>query len=203
MASTEIKSLIADVEDLVARIADLKDADVARVRTKVLGVRSKRPRKASPKVPIVCVARRSVLRLRRMTMSTTARGRQWELPRWWARWSAFWQLVVPKVASMRLLWSLPKAAPAILRHLVAYAELAGQDLEQTHRDIGAKLLASAVVGLCVFFVIFSGCLAVVALTWDTPYRVSAILRGWEVCFWWSPSVPPSTGPRWSVRSRNF
>jgi ElaB/YqjD/DUF883 family membrane-anchored ribosome-binding protein len=35
-ASTEIKSLIADVEDLVARIADLKDADVARVRTKVL-----------------------------------------------------------------------------------------------------------------------------------------------------------------------
>lgn len=35
-ASTEIKSLIADVEDLVARIADLKDADVARVRNKVL-----------------------------------------------------------------------------------------------------------------------------------------------------------------------
>jgi ElaB/YqjD/DUF883 family membrane-anchored ribosome-binding protein len=35
-ASTEIKCLIADVEDLVARIADLKDADVARVRSKVL-----------------------------------------------------------------------------------------------------------------------------------------------------------------------
>jgi len=35
-ASAEIKSLIADVEDLVARIADLKDADVARVRNKVL-----------------------------------------------------------------------------------------------------------------------------------------------------------------------
>jgi len=35
-ASDEIKSLIADVEDLVARIADLKDADVARVRSKVL-----------------------------------------------------------------------------------------------------------------------------------------------------------------------
>jgi ElaB/YqjD/DUF883 family membrane-anchored ribosome-binding protein len=28
--------LIADVEDLVSRIADLKDADVARIRTKVL-----------------------------------------------------------------------------------------------------------------------------------------------------------------------
>jgi len=35
-ASTEIKGLIADVEDLLARIADLKDADVTRVRNKVL-----------------------------------------------------------------------------------------------------------------------------------------------------------------------
>jgi ElaB/YqjD/DUF883 family membrane-anchored ribosome-binding protein len=34
-ASSEIKSLIADVEDLMARIADLKDADVERVRNKV------------------------------------------------------------------------------------------------------------------------------------------------------------------------
>lgn len=34
-ASSEIKSLIADVEDLMARIADLKDADVIRVRGKV------------------------------------------------------------------------------------------------------------------------------------------------------------------------
>lgn len=34
-ASGEIKNLIADVEDLMARIADLKDADVARVRGKV------------------------------------------------------------------------------------------------------------------------------------------------------------------------
>ena len=36
VAAAEIKSLIADVEDLVARIADLKDSDVARVRTRVL-----------------------------------------------------------------------------------------------------------------------------------------------------------------------
>ena len=34
-ASSEIKSLIADVEELMARIADLKDADVVRVRGKV------------------------------------------------------------------------------------------------------------------------------------------------------------------------
>ena len=36
VASAEIRNLIADVEDLVARIADLKDADVARVRNRVL-----------------------------------------------------------------------------------------------------------------------------------------------------------------------
>jgi ElaB/YqjD/DUF883 family membrane-anchored ribosome-binding protein len=35
VASGEIKSLIADVEDLMARIADVKDADVMRVRNKV------------------------------------------------------------------------------------------------------------------------------------------------------------------------
>jgi len=35
VASGEIKSLIADVEDLMARIGDLKDADVVRVRGKV------------------------------------------------------------------------------------------------------------------------------------------------------------------------
>ena len=34
-ATAEIKNLIADVEDLMARIADLKDADVMRVRNKV------------------------------------------------------------------------------------------------------------------------------------------------------------------------
>jgi ElaB/YqjD/DUF883 family membrane-anchored ribosome-binding protein len=34
-ASSEIKSLIADVEDLIAKIADLNDADVAKVRNKV------------------------------------------------------------------------------------------------------------------------------------------------------------------------
>jgi ElaB/YqjD/DUF883 family membrane-anchored ribosome-binding protein len=34
-ASSEIKNLIADVEELMARIVDLKDADVVRVRGKV------------------------------------------------------------------------------------------------------------------------------------------------------------------------
>jgi uncharacterized membrane protein YqjE len=76
---------------------------------------------------------------------------------------------------MRLLWSLPKAAPALLRHFMGYAELAGQDLEQLQRDFGARLLAGAIVGVSAFFVILSACLVVVALTWDTPHRLSAIV----------------------------
>jgi uncharacterized membrane protein YqjE len=75
---------------------------------------------------------------------------------------------------MRLLWSLPKAAPALLRHLMGYAELFGQDIEQMHRDFGARLVAFAVLALAAFFVIFSGCLLIVAMTWDGPHRVSAI-----------------------------
>jgi uncharacterized membrane protein YqjE len=76
---------------------------------------------------------------------------------------------------LRLLWSLPKAAPALLRHVLAYLELAGQDLEQMQRDFGARLLAAVVVAICVFFVVLSGCMLVVALTWDTPHRVAAIV----------------------------
>lgn len=75
---------------------------------------------------------------------------------------------------MRLLWSLPKAAPALLRHLAAYVDLASLDLARSRREIAAELLASAVAGICVIFAVLMGCLAVVAYTWDTPNRMSAI-----------------------------
>jgi uncharacterized membrane protein YqjE len=74
-----------------------------------------------------------------------------------------------------MLWSLPKAAPALLRHLAAYVDLASLDLQRSRREIAAELLASAIVALCALFVVFMACLAVVAYTWDTPYRVSAII----------------------------
>jgi ElaB/YqjD/DUF883 family membrane-anchored ribosome-binding protein len=35
LASGEIRDLIADIEDLIAQIANIKDADVVRLRTKV------------------------------------------------------------------------------------------------------------------------------------------------------------------------
>lgn len=75
---------------------------------------------------------------------------------------------------MRLLWLLPRAAPALLRHFVAYADLASLDLARTCREITAEFLASAILAVCSLFAVLMGCLAVVALTWDTPYRVTAI-----------------------------
>jgi ElaB/YqjD/DUF883 family membrane-anchored ribosome-binding protein len=36
VAADEIRNLIADVEDLIARLADMNDADVATMRSKVL-----------------------------------------------------------------------------------------------------------------------------------------------------------------------
>jgi uncharacterized membrane protein YqjE len=76
---------------------------------------------------------------------------------------------------VRLLWLLPKAAPVLLRHLVAYVDLAGLELARAHREIARQALASAIVVICGIFALGLGCLAVVACTWDTPHRVSAIV----------------------------
>jgi uncharacterized membrane protein YqjE len=75
---------------------------------------------------------------------------------------------------VRLLWLLPKAAPVLLRHFVAYAELAGLDLAKTQRDVASQLVATALIIMGTFFAVFMGCLLVVAYTWDTPHRVAAI-----------------------------
>jgi uncharacterized membrane protein YqjE len=75
---------------------------------------------------------------------------------------------------VRLLWSLPKAAPAVLRHLAAYAELAAYDLQRTQREIVANIAISVVALVSVFFAVLLGCATVVAITWDTPQRVPAI-----------------------------
>jgi len=76
---------------------------------------------------------------------------------------------------MRVLWKLPKAAPALMRHIAEYIELAAYDLAQSRRDFAANLLASVIAGVAVFFTLLLACAAVVAATWDTPHRVTAIV----------------------------
>jgi uncharacterized membrane protein YqjE len=75
---------------------------------------------------------------------------------------------------VRALWSLPKAAPALMRHIGAYIDLAALDLASAQRAIMAQAVALAIVAICVLFAVFMACLGVVAYTWDTPYRVAAI-----------------------------
>jgi uncharacterized membrane protein YqjE len=75
---------------------------------------------------------------------------------------------------VRALWSLPKAAPALLRHLVAYAELAALDFARAQREVGSIFIAVAVAAVCGAFCVFLGCLALIAYYWDTPYRVAVI-----------------------------
>ena len=75
---------------------------------------------------------------------------------------------------MRLLWSLPKAAPALLRHIAAYVDLASLDLTRASREFAAEFVASVIIVICGLFTLLFGCLVVVACTWDTHYRVAAI-----------------------------
>ena len=75
---------------------------------------------------------------------------------------------------MRGLWSLPKAAPALMRHIGAYIELVGLDLARTHREITAQVVASAILAICILFAVFLTCIGVIAYFWDTPYRLAAI-----------------------------
>ena len=76
---------------------------------------------------------------------------------------------------MRALWSLPKAAPALLRHIAAYVELVGLDLARAQKEIARSLVISVVAGLCVLLALLFGCFALIAYYWDSPYRVTAIL----------------------------
>lgn len=75
---------------------------------------------------------------------------------------------------MRVLWSLPKAAPALMRHVAAYAELLACDLEQAKQDAVAGIVASVIIGVAFFFAVLMGCAAIIAVTWDTPHRLAAI-----------------------------
>lgn len=75
---------------------------------------------------------------------------------------------------MELLRALPQAAPILLRHLAAYAELLGQDLARAQRDFSARLIAAVLIGVSFAFALGMACLAILARTWDTPDRLASI-----------------------------
>jgi hypothetical protein len=77
---------------------------------------------------------------------------------------------------MELLSALPEAAPILLRHAAAYAELVEEDLARAQRDISKRIVVGVVVAVSAVFVLGMLCLEVIARTWDTPHRFDAI--GW-------------------------
>lgn len=70
---------------------------------------------------------------------------------------------------------LPEAAPIVLRHLSAYAELVGEDLARAQQEMAVRLMALLCIGGSLVFALAMACLAIVAQTWGTPNRVAAIL----------------------------
>lgn len=69
---------------------------------------------------------------------------------------------------------LPRAAPVLLRHLGAYAELAAQDLASSRASWRSRLSAIVLLLLGLAGSAAMACVAIVAANWDTPHRMTAI-----------------------------
>lgn len=73
------------------------------------------------------------------------------------------------------LLSLQRAAPVLLRHLSAYAELAEQDLAVSRVEVAARVRAGVCLVISAIFALMMICACVIAATWDTPYRLTAVI----------------------------
>ena len=60
--------------------------------------------------------------------------------------------------------------PAVLRHLEAYTEVAGEDAREAANAIARRLLALLLAGAAAFVAILMGCAWLLALAWDGPWR---------------------------------
>ncbi len=60
--------------------------------------------------------------------------------------------------------------PAVLRHLEAYAEVAGEDAREAATLLARKLAAILVAAAATFVALVMVCVWLVALAWDGPWR---------------------------------
>ncbi len=60
--------------------------------------------------------------------------------------------------------------PAVLRHLEAYAEVAGEDVREAATLLARKLAAILAAAATAFVALLMLCLWLVALAWDGPWR---------------------------------
>ena len=60
--------------------------------------------------------------------------------------------------------------PAILRHLQAYADVAGEDARDAAAVIARRLLALLIAAAAGFIALLMFCAWILVLAWDTPWR---------------------------------
>jgi uncharacterized membrane protein YqjE len=65
---------------------------------------------------------------------------------------------------------LGRLVPVILRHLDAYAEIAGEDVREAAAQVAQRLLALLLAGACALVASLMLCTLILLLAWDTPWR---------------------------------
>lgn len=63
-----------------------------------------------------------------------------------------------------------RLVPIILRHLDAYAEIAGEDVREAAAHVARRLMALLIAGACAFVALLMACAWILILAWDTPWR---------------------------------
>lgn len=71
---------------------------------------------------------------------------------------------------MSLRSMIASRASALLRHLEAWAEVAGEDVRDAVSHVSRRLIAILVAAACAFVSFLMGCAFLVILAWDTPWR---------------------------------
>jgi len=69
-----------------------------------------------------------------------------------------------------LSWSLSRLIPAALRHLDAYAEIAGEDARDAVSVLMSRTLAALLAAAAAMISALMVCAWILALTWDGPWR---------------------------------
>ena len=75
---------------------------------------------------------------------------------------------------MRLVTALPRIAPLVARHALGYADLAAEELAMAGVLLRQRVLATVTCAVAASLAVLMFCGLVIALSWDTPQRVTVI-----------------------------
>jgi membrane protein implicated in regulation of membrane protease activity len=92
---------------------------------------------------------------------------------------------------------LTRLVPTLMRHLEAYAEVAGEDARHAASIVGRRLLALLVAAAAAFVSLLMLCAWMLALAWDGPWR-SWVAAGLALAF-----AAVAAALAWPVVRRGF